>query len=360
MINVTKTYVPPLAKYQEYVKEIFESGWFTNNGAKIQALENRLKNYLGTNYIIPVSNGTLALQIAYKLLDLKGEVITTPFSFVATSSSLVWEKLKPVFADIDPETFNISPEKIEALITPATSCILPVHVFGNPCEVEKLQTIADKYKLKIIYDAAHAFGVKYNNTSIANFGDVSVFSFHSTKVFHTIEGGAIIVKTKELYDKARLLINFGIPGYDQITELGINCKMNEFQAAMGLCVLDDLPAIIKNREIVSKRYKEELQTIKSIKFQKLPQGHTYNYAYFPIIFETEEILLKVVYALKNNDIYPRRYFYPSLNTLPYLEKQFNTPVSEFISKRILCLPLFDSLSEFDQKRITNIIKNIAG
>jgi dTDP-4-amino-4,6-dideoxygalactose transaminase len=356
MINVTKTYVPPLAKYQEYVQNIFESGWFTNNGTMLQKLEKRLKDYLGVEYIIPISNGTLALQIAYRLLDLKGQVITTPFSFVATSSSLVWEHLEPVFADIDPNTFNIAPENIEKLITPETTCILPVHVFGTPCDVNKIQSIANKHNLKVIYDAAHAFGVKLNQTGISNFGDVSVFSFHSTKVFHTIEGGAIIVKTKELYDKAKLIINFGIPGYDQISELGINCKMNEFQAAMGLCVLDDLSKIIKNREKVYNYYLAELLHIKSLTFQALPEGLTSNYAYFPVVFESEEALLNTSAELKKNNIFARRYFYPSLNKLPYLQKTFDTPVSENTSKRILCLPLYESLSWPDQKMIINCIK----
>lgn len=355
MINVTKTYLPDKEKYNFYVDKIFDSGWLTNNGQLVQLLEKRLSEYLGVKNLILVANGTLALQISYKLLNLKGDIVTTPFSFVATTSSIVWEGLNPVFSDINPNTFNIDETILENTITEKTSAIVPVHVFGNICNVDTIQRITNKFNLKIIYDAAHAFGVKYKDKSIANYGDVVTFSFHSTKIFHTIEGGAIIIKDTALYEKAKLMINFGIPGYDTVTELGINCKMNEFQAAMGLCVLDDIEMIIKNREKVYNRYLETIKKSEKIRFQKLNPGATQNFSYFPIVFESEEILLRVVANLKMKEIYPRRYFYPSLETLPYIKGKYSTPNSSDISKRILCLPLYDSLKEDEQDSIIKIL-----
>ena len=354
MINVTKTYLPDINKYQRYVEQIFNSGWLTNNGELVQNLEKRLCDYLGVPYVVLISNGTLALQIAYKLLELKGEIITTPFTFVATTSSLVWEGLIPVFADIDSNTYNISPSDIEKKITSKSTAILPVHVFGNPCEIEKIEEISKQNNLKVIYDAAHAFGVNYKGKSIAQYGDLSVFSFHSTKIFHTIEGGAIIVRTKEQYDKAKLLINFGIPGPDRITALGINCKMNEFQAAMGLCVLDDLPGIIKSRKVVYERYLEGFHATSTLSLQTLSNYTANNFAYFPILFSSEDELLKKMELLMKQDILPRRYFYPSLEKLPYLKKQ-DVRNSDSISKRILCLPLFENLSWEIQKKIIDFV-----
>jgi dTDP-4-amino-4,6-dideoxygalactose transaminase len=249
MINVTKTYLPDKSKYIEYVNRIFKSGWLTNNGQFVQELEKRLADYLGVENLLVVTNGTLALQIAYRILGLKGQVITTPFTFIATVSSLVWEGLNPVFADINSDTFNISPELIEKKISKETSAILPVHVFGNACEVEQIENLAKQHKLKLIFDAAHAFGVRYKDSGILNFGDASILSFHSTKIFHTIEGGAVIFRDKKDYEKARLMINFGIAGYDIVKVLGINAKMNEFQAAMGLCILDDIEELIGKRKL---------------------------------------------------------------------------------------------------------------
>lgn len=351
MINVTKTYLPDKEKFDYYVDKIFSSGWLTNNGQLVQLLEKRLSEYLRVKNLILVANGTLALQIAYKLLNLKEDIVTTPFSFVATTSSIVWEGLNPVFSDINPSTFNIDETILENTITEKTSAIVPVHVFGNICNIEEIQRIANKFNLKIIYDAAHAFGVKYKDKSIANYGDVVTLSFHSTKIFHTIEGGAMIIEDDELYEKAKLMINFGIPGYDKISALGINCKMNEFQAAMGLCVLDDMEIILKNREIVYKRYMETIKKNGQIRFQELNTEATQNFSYFPIVFESEENLLKVVATLKQKEIFPRRYFYPSLETLPYIKRKYSTPHSSDISKRILCLPLYDSLKEDEQDSI---------
>lgn len=353
MINVTKTYLPNVEKYKEYVDQIFQSGWLTNNGQLVKMLEQKLKEYLRVKNIVLVSNGTIALQVAYKLLELKGEVITTPFSFTATTSSLVWENLTPVFADIDEDTFCMDPELIEGKITNKTSAILPVHVFGNGCYVEKINSIAKKYNLKVIYDAAHAFGVNYDSESILNYGDVSVLSFHATKIFHTIEGGALIINDDNLYEKAKKMINFGITGPETVEELGINAKMNEFQAAMGLCVLENIEIILGNRKRIYEYYLENLP--KDITLQKYNERCTYNYAYFPVVFRSEEDLLNVKYKLNKKNIHPRRYFYPSLETLPYLKSKQNNPISNSISKRILCLPMGFDLKEEDVINITSEI-----
>lgn len=355
MINVTKTYLPDIEKYKRYVDKIFQSGWITNNGEMVKRLEQRLKEYLGVRNILLVSNGTLALQVAYKLLELKGEVITTPFSFVATTSSLVWEGLKPVFVDIDKATFCIDTKKIEESINERTSAILPVHVFGNGCEVEKIAEIAKRHNLKVIYDAAHAFGIKYKGESILNYGDVSILSFHATKVFHTIEGGALIINDDRLYDKARKLINFGITGPDSIDDIGINAKMNEFQAAMGLCVLEDLDDIIKKREKVFKLYYETLKEKEYIELQKHNENCSCNYSYFPVLFKDEQALLKAKKALNDNDIFPRRYFYPSLDNLNYLQSDY-METSNNISSRILCLPLDDQLKHETILHIVRLIE----
>lgn len=354
MINVTRAYMPDVNKYKEYVDEIFKSGRLTNNGKYVNMLKEKLEEYLGVRNIILVSNGTLALQIAYKALELGGEVLTTPFSFVATTSSLVWEGLNPKFIDIDKETLNINYTKISEGITKNTSAIVPVHVFGNSCDIDKIEQISKEHNIKVIYDAAHAFGVKYKDKSILSYGDISTISFHSTKLFHTIEGGAIIVKDDTLYEKIKHMINFGIYSSESIECLGINCKMNEFQAAMGLCVLDNIDNIISERKRVYDYYVNNLP--KTLKFQKHNKECTYNYAYFPVVFETEEILLKVKNELNKNDIYPRRYFYPSLETLPYIDKVQIVPISSNMSKRILCLPMYDSIEISSLDKIINIIK----
>ncbi len=353
MINVTKTYLPDRKKFDDYVNKIYNTGWLTNNGSLHKELESKLKDYLGVENLLLVSNGTLALQIAFRALDLKGEVITTPFSFAATTSSLAWEKLKPVFADININTFNIEVEGIEEKITKNTSAILPVHVFGNACDVISLEEIASKNNLKLIFDAAHAFGVKGFEKSILSYGDASILSFHSTKIFHTIEGGAIIFKSKEHLEKARLLINFGISGYDKIDSIGINAKMNEFQAAMGLCVLDEMEKIIQTRKDVYNYYEANLIS-QELSKQKNNDDFTKNYAYYPIVFATEDILLKVKSKLNNMDIHPRRYFYPSLNTLDYIEYQ-KCEKSESLASRILCLPIYSDLST---SQIDTIIETI--
>ena len=355
MINVTKTYLPNKEKYKKYIDEIYENGWLTNNGPLVQILEKRLAEYLGVKNIILVSNGTVALEIAYRTLDIKGFVITTPFSFVATTSSLMTNQLLPIFADINEKTFNLDSQNIEKLITPNTSAILPVHVFGNACEVEEIEQIANKNNLKVIYDAAHAFDVKYKNQSVLNYGDISTLSFHATKLFHSIEGGALIINDDELVQKARYLINFGIRNTEEIPHLGTNAKMNEFEAAMGLCVLDDIEEIKEKRKVLIENYRSELKNL--VQFQEQNENTTENYSYFPVVFKSEEELLKVQKALNEKDIFPRRYFYPSLDSLEYIEPKQECKISRDISKRILCLPIYAELEKDIQNKIIDIIKS---
>lgn len=354
MINVTKTYLPNKAKFHKYVDEIYANGWVTNNGPMVQKLETALAKYLGVKNIVLVSNGTVALEIAYRTLDLTGYAITTPFSFVATTSSLVTNGLKPIFADIDPNTFNIDPINIQKSITKNTSAIVPVHVFGNGCEVEQIDKIAEENNLKVIYDAAHAFDVKYKGQSILHYGDISTISFHATKLFHTIEGGALIINDDNLVQKARHLINFGIENAESIPSLGTNAKMNEFEAAMGLCVLDEIENIKNKREALHQVYNKELKGI--VGFQEQNENSTSNHGYFPIILENEKQTLKIQKALNDEDIFPRRYFYPSLDTLNYIEPKQFMQNSRDISHRILCLPLYPELTKDEQMNIINIVK----
>ncbi|MDD2283791.1 MAG: DegT/DnrJ/EryC1/StrS family aminotransferase [Paludibacter sp.] len=355
MINVTKTYLPDKRKYQAYVDKIFDSGWITNNGSLVNELERELCRFLNVKHLVLVSNGTLALQVAYKVLGLKNEVITTPFSFVATTSSLLWEHLTPVFADINPDSFNIDVQQVVQKINSTTSAILPVHVFGNACEVEELEKICTAHNIKLIFDAAHAFDVKNEKRNILSYGDASILSFHATKIFHTIEGGAIIFKRKEDYDRAKLLINFGISGYDKVDTVGINCKMNEFQAAMGLAVLSEMKEIADKRKEVWMRYYNRLQSQSKIKLQSINPDFCMNYAYFPVVFQQEEITLNIQRELNKMEIYPRRYFYPSLNKLDYLHGYQPCPVSENLVTRILCLPLFGDLEASVQDQIIEVI-----
>ena len=354
MINVTKTYLPDKEKYKAYVDQIFSSGHITNRGPLVRQLEERLAGYLGVKNLILVANGTVALEIAYRTLGLKGFAITTPFSFVATTSSLVTNNILPIFADIDPDTLNIDPDQIEKLITPNTSAIVPVHVFGNSCEVERIDSIAQQHGLKVIYDAAHAFGVQNKGKSVLNYGDISTLSFHATKLFHSIEGGALVINDDTLVEKARYLINFGIKNAEMIPELGTNAKMNEFEAAMGLCVLDEIETIAENRKVVFERYEKAFAGY--IRMQKANLDATRNYSYFPLIFESEEKLKAVEQVLNQQDIFPRRYFYPSLDTLNYIEPKQYCPISRDIASRILCLPMYGDLSSDEQMKIIDIVK----
>lgn len=359
MIPVTKPYLPNREKLNQYIDGIYERNWLTNNGPLVQELTQRLESYLGVENLLLVSNGTLALQVAYHALGItaadKPEAITTPFTFIATASSLKWQGVEPVFADIDADTWCLDPAKIEDKITENTKAIVPVHVFGNACDVEAIDTIAQKYNLKVIYDAAHAFGVTFKDKSLLTYGDAATLSFHATKLFHSIEGGAIVFKHKEDLERAKRAINFGIVGPEEIDSLGINAKMNEFQAAMGLCVLDELGNNLSSRSAVWNTYAEALGT--QFQLQKIHPGVQYNYAYFPVVFDTAEQATQVLNALKENDVIARRYFYPSLDTVDYFQIEDHQPLSKGIASRILCLPIYNTLSLPKVSNIISIIHN---
>ena len=355
MIPVTKPFLPPYEEYEEYLKEIWKREHITNNGPLVKELEQRLKDYFRISNILFLSNGTIALQIAIKALDLSGEIITTPFSYVATTSSIVWEGCKPVFVDIDSNTLNISPSLIEAAITNKTTGILATHVFGNPCNIEAIQAIANKYNLKVIYDAAHCFGTKYKNKSVFEYGDVSTASFHATKLFHTVEGGAVFSKDEIVLERMKFMRNFGHDGPEKFNGVGINGKNSEFHAAMGLCNLDYMDIVLERRKKQCKLY-EKLLTGLLLKTISIEDNSSWNYAYYPVIFSSDEQTLKVKDELEKNHIYPRRYFYPSLDEMDYIEDQKST-VSRAISQRILCLPLYHTLKEDEQNRIVRVIKN---
>jgi len=355
MINVTKAYLPDRQKLFSYFDKIYETAWLTNNSRFCQELEARLKEFLGVRNLILVANGTLALQVVYKAMEIKGSAITTPFSFVATTSSLLWEGIRPVFADINSASWNLDPDKIEDRLADDTVALVPVHVFGNPCAIESIAEIAKRHSLKVIYDGAHAFGVNYKNESVLNRGQASIVSFHATKLFHTIEGGAIVTEDDDLAKKIRLMINFGITGPETIECMGINCKMNEFQAAMGLCILDDMAEINIFRQQVWEFYKKNLPA--NLAWQKWNDNSTQNYHYVPMLFPSEAALKRALTALSAHQIFPRRYFYPSLNTLAFAGNQVSMPVSEDIASRILCLPIFSELKNEQQQKIVDILNS---
>lgn len=353
-IYVTKSFMPPKDEYFNYINQIYQNRQLTNQGPLLRELETKLSSYLGVKNFHYVTNGTIALQIALKALDIEdGEIITTPFSYVATTSSILWERCKPVFVDIEPDNFTIDVNKIEQAITPNTRAIMAVHVFGYACDVEKIQEIADKHNLKVIYDAAHAFGSKYRGESLLSYGDISTCSFHATKLFHTIEGGACIIKDDDVSQKLDLIKRFGHNG-DTHFRLGINAKQSEFNAAMGLANFPYIENIIEKRKNISELYDRELAEL--VKRPKTQNELEYNYAYYPVVFKSEKELLEVFDVLNKEDIYPRRYFYPSLNTLPYLEEYKPCPLSENICSRIACLPLYVDLDNQDVLRICEIIK----
>lgn len=359
MIQVNKPYLPTKEKYIRYLDSIWKNNHLTNFGPLSILLEERLCEYLEVDNLLLVSNGTIALQVAYKLLGLQKDdkIITTPFSFVATTNTLIWEGLHPQFVDIDAESFCINVEKIESLFDSNQNtnfkAILPVHVFGNACEVEKLELIAKKYNLALIYDAAHAFGVRYKNTSIFSYGDISTISFHATKLFHSVEGGAIVFKDNSLKNEAKKIINFGLRKSFPET-LGINAKNSEFHAAMGLCVLEDMPYIMEEREKIWTCYENKLKNYFTL--QKRNLFSTNNFHYFPILFEKEKILLATIDKLHQNGIYPRRYFYPSLEVLSFVNST-KCQISQNIANRILCLPIYVGLREDEQDKIIEILKS---
>lgn len=354
MINVTKTFLPPLDEYIKYLEKIWETHWVTNQGPLAEDLESKLKEYLNVKNLLLVSNGTIALQLAIKALNLKDEIITTPYSYVATTNSILWENCTPVFCDIENKTFCIDADKIEKLINENTSAILATHVYGFPCDVVKIKSLADKYNLKVIYDGAHAFGVNYKNQSLLNFGDISTVSFHATKIFHTIEGGAVITNEDKLNEKLFLYRAFGHLD-DEYFSIGINGRTSEFHAAMGLCNLPRVNDFILKRKEINLLYRDFLKDL-PLEIPVIPEDIIYNYSYFPVFFSSEEKLLDVKKLLTENEINTRRYFYPSLNKLPYLNT-VSCPVSENIAERVLCLPVYTELEFKDIKLISEIITN---
>jgi dTDP-4-amino-4,6-dideoxygalactose transaminase len=363
-IYVTQPFLPPLHEFQPYLEQIWESKWLTNGGPFHQELEKKLADYLGVEHLSLFANGTLALVTALQTLRITGEVITTPFSFVASTHSLLWNGIKPVFVDIHPDTFNLDPEKIEAAITPSTTAIMPVHVYGRPCDVEKIQKIADIYGLKVIYDAAHAFGVSYNGESLLKHGDLSTLSFHATKVFNTFEGGAIVcpdAKTKRRIDDLK---NFGYNGEVTVVAPGINAKMNELQAAFGLLQLKHVDKAIDRRREIDAQYREQLLSLLGISFPALPADTIYNHAYFPILIEREYPLSRdeLNDKLRQHGIFPRRYFYPLISEFPMYRglpsaAQSNLPIARKMANKVLCLPIYPDLTK---ESITRIVSIIAG
>jgi len=355
MINVTEPFLPPFEVYEGYLKKIWDRKWLTNNGPLVQELENKLKDYLGVEHFFFTNNGTIALQIAIKALDLKGEIITTPFSYVATTNSILWEGCKPIFADINFNDFNIDPAKIIPLINEKTSGILATHVYGNPCNVDIIEKIAKEHNLKVIYDGAHSFGSSINNKPVLSYGDISTCSFHATKLFHTIEGGAVITNDNTLAEKIMLYRQFGHIG-DEYYSIGINGKNSEFHAAMGLSIFPYIDDIISKRKIICDEYDKHLSGLNLI-LPKGLEGTNYNYAYYPVVFESEYMALRVKEYLANCGIFTRRYFYPSLNTLQFANGNF-CPVSEDIALRVLALPLYYSLPLNEVQLITGYLKKL--
>lgn len=359
-IRVTQTYLPLLEDYISRLEDIWKSGWVTNYGDQEKELQSKLREYLEIDNIELVSNGTLAIQLAIRAMGLKGEIITTPFTYVATSTAIVWEGCTPVFVDIDDKTLCINPELIESAVTENTSAILGTHVYGLPCDVHRIQQIAEKHNLKVIYDAAHCFGEKFYGKSILVHGDISTLSFHATKIFHTAEGGGIVCRDEEVSKKIYLLKKFGHLGEEEYITTGINAKISELHAAMGLSVLPIVPDRIRKQKELSSIY-DSMLDIGNLILPQAPPELERNYSYYPIIFPSVGVMEKVRTALINQNIFPRRYFFPSLNTLPYLQISGYQacPISEKVSNRVLCLPLYYDLDQKEVCRIANIvIKNL--
>jgi len=355
MIPVTKTYLPPINDYMIYLQKVWDAGWVTNNGMMLRDLETKLADYFDNKNFIIVNNGTIALQIAVKALELKGEVITTPFSYVATSSSLFWEGCTPVFADIEQDYFTLNPEDIEKAITPNTSGILATHVYGNPCDVDAINGIAAKHDLKVVYDAAHCFGVKYKNIPLVNFGDASIISFHATKLFHTVEGGGLFTHNPEVAARFAYMRNFGHNGEEDFFGAGINGKNSEIHAAMGLCVMDNIDLVLAKRKEQFMMYFNFISTqLPELQLLKIREFTDYNYAYFPVVFPDEKTLLYVRTELQKHNVFPRRYFYPPLNKLNYLKNK-PLPVSDSISPRVVCLPLYHDLKNTEIEMICDVL-----
>ncbi len=356
MINVTQPFLPPYEEFEALVKGIWKRNWLTNNGPLVNQLELSLKEYLGLDHLLFLNNGTIALQIAIKALELKGEVITTPFSYVATTSSIVWENCTPIFVDISKESLNIDPLKIEAAITPKTSAIIATHVYGNPCDIDAIDEIAKKYKLKVIYDAAHCFGTKYKGKSVLEYGDISTISLHATKLFHSTEGGAVVTKDPSLLKKMSHLRNFGHDGPEKFECVGINGKNSEFHAAMGICNLKYADHILAKRKSDSNIYDKWLDKL-NLKKPFLDKNSTFNYAYYPLVFKSEKDCERVFEELKKHEIFARRYFYPVLSQLNYVIRQ-EMEIAEDISTRVLCLPLYEQISNEEIDLICRLILRV--
>ncbi|WP_299065980.1 DegT/DnrJ/EryC1/StrS family aminotransferase [uncultured Polaribacter sp.] len=354
MIPVTKPFLPPQEEYQQYLDGIWKRQWLTNMGPLASELEIKLKDYLSVNHLLFVTNGTVALQMAIKALGLQGEIITTPFSFVATTSSIVWEGCNPVFVDIDKKSLNIDVTKIESAITEKTSAILATHVYGNPCDVLAIEKIANKHNLKVIYDGAHAFGVKVNDKSIFEYGDISTCSLHATKLYHSIEGGLLVTKDSTLLKSLTYMRNFGFSGKETFAELGINGKNSEYHAAMGLVNLNYIKTIHSKRKELTELYNLELKEVEVTRPHWFKDS-TINYSYYPLVFHSESLMLRCMERLQSNEVFTRRYFYPSLaSSLPYIDKQA-FGVTDEIASKVLCLPLYYDLTIEEVKLICRII-----
>jgi dTDP-4-amino-4,6-dideoxygalactose transaminase len=357
MLTVTKPDLPPLEEYLSFLRRIWASKWLTNDGEFVRFFQEKLEDYLKVGNLALLNNGTLALHVALKACDLKGEIITTPFTFATTTNVILWEGLTPVFADIDPETFNIDPEEVEKKITRRTCAILAVHVYGNPCYVEKLQEVAAEHNLRLIYDAAHAFGVDYKDQSVLNFGDISTLSFHATKIFTTGEGGAIVCRDKDLFEKIQLLRNHGIKSEEQIVIPGTNGKMNEFQAALGICNLKRIDAKIKKRKVLYEHYTQKLSP--NLQLQKIT-ATKYNYGYMPVCFRDSKTRDKIYFELIKNGIKPRKYFFPLTIDYDYFKPGagiiHGCRQAYDVSSRVLCLPLYPDLRIEETDKVIEIIQ----
>jgi len=366
-IYVTQPSLPELQEFIPYLQKIWDNKILTNNGPFHQQLEKELAQFLGVPFISLFANGTLALVTALQVLRITGEVITTPYSFVATTHSLWWNNIKPVFVDIEPEFGNLDPEKIEAAITPKTTAILPVHVYGNPCKVDKIKEIADIYGLKVIYDAAHCFGVKHKGVGICNYGDLAILSFHATKVFNTMEGGAIICHDEATKKRIDYLKNFGFAGETTIMAPGINSKMNEIQAALGLVQLNHYDENKKTRKDIASTYRKELTNIKGISMLPEPTETDSNYAYFPIFINEKEFGIsrdQLYEKLKQHNIFARRYFYPLISEFSMYKtldssNPSNLPTAIKLAEQVICLPIYPDLSKSNTSKITDLITNNA-
>ncbi|MGX7709201.1 DegT/DnrJ/EryC1/StrS family aminotransferase [Methylobacterium sp. Gmos1] len=354
VIPVTKPFLPERVEFERLIDGVWSRNWLTNNGPLVNELEIKLKERISVDHLLFVTNGTVALEYCIRSLGKKGNVITTPFTYIATASSLVWHDFCPIFVDIDEETFNISPDSVEkALQSTDAVAILATHVFGNPCHVVSLQNIAQKYNTALIYDAAHAFGVSINSKSVATFGDMSAFSFHATKLFHTVEGGGVVTREPNRLARMAAFRNFGHITPDTFSEAGINGKNSEFHAAMGLAVLPHLDKIILRRKELSVRYNTKLEN-SNIKRQKIDPQVEYNYAYYPALFESEAVMLSCKQELEAHNIFPRRYFYPALSDIPFFNSKKISTATD-IASRILCLPLYHELSFEEVDLISRII-----